>query len=154
MQAPLKAGPTMNRSWRPCVALAFGHRRASDASSAWAVRPASLAASARAPVFQGLGASAQNCNILEPLRSFSGQVSHVTVAPELIARSVSRKVGAMRPSPNPKPESKVAMGLRRATFQPSCVFVSVGAHPLPVIDFGTRGGPNPSFKRTRLRRSA
>jgi len=144
----------MNRSWQPCVALAFGHRRASGASSAWAVRPASLAASARAPVFQGLGASAQNCNILEPLRSFSGQVSHVTVAPELIARSVSRKVGAMRPSPNPKPECKVSIGLRRAAFQPGCAFVSVSARPLPVVAFGTRGGPNPSFKRTCLRQAA
>ena len=143
----------MSRLWQHCIALAFGPRRASVVSSAWAVRPASLAASARALVFQVLGASAQKCNILEPLRSFSGQVSHVTVAPELVARSVSRMVGAMRP-PNPKAESKVSIGLRRASFQPSCAFVIVGARPLPFTGFGTRGGPNPSFKRTGLRPAA
>ena len=154
MQAPLQAGPTMNRLWQHCAALAFGQRRASVASSARAVRPATLAASARASVFQGLGRSAQNCNVLEPWWSSTSRVSLVTVAPELIARPVSRKVDAMRPSPNPRAESEVSIGLRRTALQPGCAFVSVGARPLPVAVFGTRGGPNPSFKRTGLRPAA
>ena len=143
----------MSRLWQHCAALAFGQRRASVVPSARTVRPASLTASARAPVFQGLGRAAQNCNVLEPWRSSGGSVSLV-VAPELIARSVSRKVGAMRPSPNLKAESNVSIGLRRTAFQPGCAFVSVSAHPLPVAGFGTRGGPNPSFKRTCLRQAA
>ena len=65
----------MNRLWQHCTVLAFDQRRAWVVSSAWAVRPASLAASARAPVFQGLGAPAQNCNGLEPWRSSVGWVS-------------------------------------------------------------------------------
>ena len=144
----------MNRSWQPCAALAFGHRRASVASTAWAVRPASLAASARVPVFQSLGASAQNCNILEPLRSLGDRVSHVTVAPELIARFVSRKVGAMRPSPNSNTNQKVSIRPGRAMWQASCSFGSVSGVALPVGAFGLRAGPNPSFKRTCLRQAA
>ena len=144
----------MSCLWQHCAALAYGQRRASVVPSAWAVRPASLAASARAPVFQGLGRPAQNCNVLEPWRSSDGRVSLVIVAPELIARSVSRKVDAMRPRPNPNTRQKVSTCVRRASSLPGCAFVSVGARPLPVAGFGTRGGPNPSFKRTCLRQAA
>ena len=152
MRALLRAGPTMSRLWPHCAAFSFGHRRASVAWSARAVRPA--AASARASVFRGLGASADNCNVLEPWRSSSGRVSLVTVAPELISRSVSRKVAAMRSSPNSNTNHKVSMRQCRAVWQPSCSSGSVSGFTLPVGGFGSRVGPNPSFKRTRLRRSA
>ena len=75
-----------------CIVRAFGQRRASVAWSARAVRPA--AASARAPVFQGLGASAENCNVVEPWQSSCGLALLIAGAPELIGRSVSSKVGA------------------------------------------------------------
>jgi len=144
----------MSRLWQHFTALAFDHRRASVVSSAWAVRPASLAASARASVFQGLGASAKNCNILEPSRPLDDRASPVAVAPELIDRLVSSKVDTMHPSPNLKAKPKVSIGSRYAAFKPGYAFVSVSALPLPVAGFGTRGRPNHSFKRTGLRPAA
>ena len=144
----------MNRLWQPRTALAFSQRRASVLSSAWAVRPASLAASARASVFQGFCDPALPGKVGAPLSALSRRASPVVVAPELIGRLVSRKVGGMRPSNNPNTRQKVSTRLRRAAVQPGCAFVSVSARPLPVAGFGTRGGPNPSFKRTCLRQSA
>ena len=144
----------MNRLWQHCIAFAFGQRRASVLSSAWAVRPASLAASARTSVFQGLFDPALPGKVCVPLSVLSRRASPVGVAPELIGRLVSRKVGSMRPSPNPNTRQKVSTRQRRAFGLPSYAFGSVSARPLPVAGFGTRGRPNPSFKRTRLRRSA
>ena len=95
----------MNRLWQHCAALAFGHRRASVVSSAWAVRPASLAAGARASVFQGFCDPALPGKVCAPLSALSRRASPVVVAPELIGRLVSRKVAAMRPSPEHKAES-------------------------------------------------
>ena len=142
----------MSLLWQHCVAHAFGLRRASVASFARAVRP--TAASTRAKVFQGLGTAAENRNGLEPWRLFRGRASLVTVAPELIGRSVSRMVAAMRSSPNSNTKRKVSIRQRRAVWQPGCSFGSVSGFALPVGAFGSRVGPNPSFKRTRLRRSA
>ena len=144
----------MNRLGQHGTALAFGNCRASVVSSAWAVRPASLAASARASAFQGLGAYAQNCNVLQPWWSSGGRVSLVVVAPELIARSVSRKVGAMRSSPNSNTNQKISIRPGRAVWQASCSFGSLSGVALPVGAFGLRAGPNPSFKRTCLRHTA
>ena len=144
----------MSRLRQHCTAIAFGNRRASVVSSAWAVRPASLAASARASLFRGFCDPALPGEVSAPLSAFNRQASPVVVAPELIGRLVSRKVDAMRPSPNPNAKQKVSTRLPRAFGFPSCAFGSVSARPLPLAGFGTRGGPNPSFKRTRLRRSA
>ena len=144
----------MGRLWQHCAAHAFGQRRASVLSSARAVRPASLAASGRASVFQGFCDPALPGEVCAPLSALSRRASPVVVAPELIGRLVSRKVGAMRPSPNPSTRQKVSTLLRRAAVQPGCAFGSVSACPLPVAGFGTRGRPNRSFKRTCLRPAA
>ena len=144
----------MNRLWQPRTALAFSQRRASVLSSAWAVRPASLAASARASVFQGFCDPALPGEVCAPLSAFSHRASPVVVAPELIGSLVSRKVGAMRPGTNPNTRQEVSTRQRRAFGLPSCAFGSVGARPLPVAAFGTRGRPNHSFKRTGLRPAA
>ena len=144
----------MSRLWLPCTALTFGHRRASVAWSARAVRPASLAAGARPSVFQGFCDPARPGKVSAPLSAFSRQASPVVVAPELIGGLVSRKVEAMRLSPNSNTRRKVSTRLRLAFGLPSCAFVSVGARPLPVAGFGTQGRPNPSFKRTCLRQAA
>jgi len=144
--------PPMSRPWQYCAGHAFGHRRASVAWSARAVRPA--AASARALVLQSLGASAKNCNVLEPWQSSSGRASLIASPPELIGRSVSSKVGAMRSSPNSNTNHRVSIRLHRAALQSGCASGSLALCSLPVGCFGTRGRPNPSFKRTRLRRSA
>ena len=144
----------MNLLWQYCTALAFGNRRVSVVSSAWAVRPASLAASARASVFQGFCDPPLPGKVSAPLSAFSRRASPVVVAPELIGRFVSRKVRAMRPSTNPNTRQEVSTRQRRAFGLPSCAFGSVGARPLPVAGFGIRGRPNHSFKRTCLRQAA
>ena len=154
MPAMPRSHPPMNRFWRHCAVRAHGHRRASVTSSARAARPASLAASARPPVFQGFCAPALPGEVCAPLHTIYRRASLVVVVPELIGLLVSRKVGAMRPSPNPTTRQKVSTRLRRASRLPGCAFVSVSARPLPVAGFGTRGGPNPSFKRTCLRQAA
>jgi len=144
----------MSPLWQHCVGHAFGHRRASVISSARAVRPASLAASARASVLQGFCDPALPGKVSAPLSALSRRASAVGVGPELIGGLVSRKVSAMRPSPNPNTRQKVSTRQRRAFGLPSCAFGSVGARPLPVAGFGTRSRPNPSFKRTCLRHAA
>ena len=144
--------PPMSRPWQHCAGHTLGHRRASVAWSARAVRPS--AASARATVFQGFCAPALPGKVSALLSAFSRRASPVIGAPELISLLVSRKVGAMRPIPNPNTRYKVSTRVRCAAVQPGCAFGSVSARPLPVAGFGIRGRPNPSFKRTRLRRSA
>ena len=152
MPALPRTHPPMSRFWRHRAAHAFDHRRASVARSARAVRP--LAASARDPVFQALCAPALPGKVGTPLRALSRRTSSAAAASELIGRLVSRKVRAMRPRPNPNTNQKVSTHLRRALSLPSCAFGSVSARPLPVVGFGTRGGPNHSFKRTCLRHAA
>jgi len=152
MPVPPPAYPPMSRLWQHYTRHAFVHRRASAAWSARAVRPA--AASARAPVFQGVCAPALPGKVGPPPRAPGRRATAVTVASELIGTRVSRKVDAMRPSPNPNTRQKVSTRLPPAFGLPSCAFGSVGARPLPVAGFSTRGRPNPSFKRTCLRPAA
>ena len=148
----MKAGPTVSCLWPYCAAFASGHRRASVAWSARAVRPA--AASARAPVFQAFCDPALPSEVCPPLRTLSRRASAVTVASELMGRLVSREVGAVRPRPNPNTNQKVSTRLRRAALLSGCAFGSLALRSLPVGRFGTRGRPNPSFKRTCLRQAA
>ena len=154
MAASTRPQSPTSRVWQHCAVPAFGHRRASVARSARAVRPAPLAASARASVFQAFCAPAMPGKVSTPLRALSPRALLVVVAPELIGLLVSRKVSVMRPSPNLNTSHKVSTRLRCTAVLPSCAFVSVSARPLPVAGFGTRGGPNPSFKRTCLRHAA
>ena len=144
----------MSSLWQHCGAFAFGQRRVLVLSSARAVRPASLAAGARASVFQGFCDPALPGKVSAPLSALKRRASPVAVAPELIGRLVSRKVGAMRPSTNPNTRQEVSTRQRHAFGLPSCAFGSVGSRPLPVAGFGTRGRPNLSFKRTCLRQAA
>jgi hypothetical protein len=104
----------MSCLWPHCAAFAFGHRRATAAWFARAVRPE--AASARAPVFQAFCAPALPSKVSPPLRALSRRASSVTVASELIGGLVSRKVSAMRPRPNASTNHKVSTGLRRAAL--------------------------------------
>ena len=147
-----RAYPPMSRLWQHYTCRAVVHRPASVAWSAQAVRPA--AASARAPVFQGLCAPALPGDVGSPSHALRRRAATITVASKLIGIRISRKVEAMRPSPNPNTRLKVSTRLPRAFGLPSCAFGCVGARPLPGLGFGTRGRPNHSFKRTGLRPAA
>jgi len=151
-QCSPQAHPPMSRFWQHCISHAFGHRRVPVAWSARAVRPA--AASARAPVFQAFCAPALPGKVGPPPCALSRRATAVTVASELSSTRVSRKVDAMRPSPNPNTRQKVSTRLPPTFGLPSCAFGGVGARPLPVAGYGTRGRPNHSFKRTGLRPAA
>ena len=103
--ASLKALRPMSRLWQHCSSRGLGLRRASAARSARAVRPASLAASARASVFQGFGGlpgSRRRGNVGAASRSGIAGLGRA----RLIGRSVSRNVVAVRPSPNPNTSAK------------------------------------------------
>ena len=143
----------MSPLWQHSDAHAFSRRRVSVLSSAWAVRPASLAASVRASVSRLCDPSLPGRSMCTAERT-SRRASPVGVAPELIGGLVSRKVDAMRQSPNSNTRQKVFTRLRLAFGLPSCAFGSASARPLPVAGFGTRGRPNPSFKRTCLQHAA
>ena len=141
----------MSRLWQQRTGRAFSKRRA---SVDW---------SARAVVLRRLAHGLLCFKASAPLpctATFSNRGSHPGAGiachrrTELIYRSASRKVRVVRPSPNPNTSQKVSTRRPRVFGLPSCAFGSVGALSLPVAGFGTRGRPNYSFKRTRLRRAA
>jgi len=131
--------------------------------SAWAVRPASLAASARyslchqspvkvGAVQPGLGMPCEQDRWLRPCRfGRSG--------------SVSRHFTQLSVSPHLKPQSSIPERFRASPFasaaqrvchllgsQDRCASSRVASSKQERV--GSQQPPNPSFKRTRLRRSA